>query len=322
MSRRRLFAPLAAIGIGLACMVPGGLVGAQVPAPDVNVHLFTCTVTGTADSVVISDSATPPDTLRDCAAGWTASPTSILIDGQGPYGYTSTDAYFLVAEDGTHTAEVSGMSDPFTFSTAGEPVDLYAYYAVHEVPATEEPTLTPTSAAGPTETVEPTQTPVVSPTVAPTETVAPTAPVSGGVQIHVLDCQVATGATSWIGYMDDGADGFSGCSAADLNAREWGLRVDGARPDSFSGNVAVWTNLADGTHTATTGQGASFEFTVTDGVAELQAYYGPSNGSAPVTSLPNTGTGFGTETGVGIALAALTASAVAGTAGLALRRRR
>ncbi|MGB3329842.1 MAG: hypothetical protein WBA46_12855 [Thermomicrobiales bacterium] len=44
--------------------------------------------------------------------------------------------------------------------------------------------------------------------------------------------------------------------------------------------------------------------------------------AAAADQLPNTGTGSGSETGFGIALAAMAASAVAGTAGLAIRRRR
>lgn len=163
----------------------------------------------------------------------------------------------------------------------------------------------------------------------------PTPGTPGQVNIRIDQCNTATGAQSWIGI--GAPEGFSDCFAVKVTDKEWGLRIDGARPTSYSGNVATWSGLANGTHVATTNSGARYEFSIQDNELFLSAIFGPDGavsgavggGQAPAAtvtplpSLPNTGAGSegsgGSPMAVMVALAALVALTLA-AAGEAIRR--
>ncbi|MGN6484287.1 MAG: hypothetical protein ACTHMX_07785 [Thermomicrobiales bacterium] len=141
--------------------------------------------------------------------------------------------------------------------------------------------------------------------------ITPTPGTPGQVNIGIDQCHVATGPQSWIGI--GAPEGFSDCFAVTVADKEWGLRIDGTRPTSFSGNVATWSGLSNGAHVATTESGARYEFTVQDNELFLSAIFGP-NGAAsgggssiatvtPAPSLPNTG--VGAEAAGGTPVAAL-----------------
>ncbi|MGC4189882.1 MAG: hypothetical protein QM589_01430 [Thermomicrobiales bacterium] len=294
---------------------PGAIETGQENGATFTLSFGACSWMSSTRDIVFAPTLGSADSAFNCLAGpWPAEYVAFTLDGELPDssngGATSTWTNISAGPHSLDTSPRAPIQLHHDVTVDGD-TELWAtlYFTHMETRPDIPPTAAPTEAA--------TETP------APPATGTIEAPVpSGGVQIYLLDCQVATGDASWIGQMYDGAPDFSGCYPANIDAREWGLRVDEARPDSFSGNTAVWTNLADGAHTATTGRGASLVFSVTNGSATLQAYYGPADGSVSVTELPNTGAGVGSEAGFGVALAALAMSTAAGTAGLALRRRR
>lgn len=161
----------------------------------------------------------------------------------------------------------------------------------------------------------------------------PTPGTPGQVNIGIDQCNTATGAQSWIGI--GAPEGFSDCFAVNVTDKEWGLRIDGTRPTSYSGNVATWSGLANGTHVATTNSGARYEFTIQDNELFLSAIFGPygavdgtvtpvaTASTTPAPSLPNTGTGSTATSGspvAGVLLATLVAALTLAVAGGAIRR--
>lgn len=133
---------------------------------------------------------------------------------------------------------------------------------------------------------------VLMPAAIPT-VVAQSGPRFGTAEIHVMSCRVATGADSWIGEVSDTPVGFDQCFPADIASGEWGLRINGTRPEEFASNTATWFALDPGAHLITTGRGEELLFLMDGGTAEFVVYYGPQRVGTPqdppVTELPNTG---------------------------------
>lgn len=135
MVARCLASIVAAVTLILGLSVP---VLAQDGGAAVTIHLVTCKATGTANSIHISASDTPPDALRDCREGWSEETESLAIDGIAPNAISDTIAIWQFVEDGDHiaTAPIGGELE---FTVAGDPVELWAYYIQHEVPIDDEP---------------------------------------------------------------------------------------------------------------------------------------------------------------------------------------
>lgn len=171
MSSRRRFASLAvASALALALTVP---VAAQDTGSQVTVHLMTCTVTGSADSVSLSATSTPPVHDRDCVEGWSVgNPAYLTVDGAVADTLTETSSLWLDVADGDHELSAGGMGNGLAFTVAGEPVELWAFWDKHEIPddatVTPEATETPDVTPGATVTTEPTEE--TEPTTEATET--------------------------------------------------------------------------------------------------------------------------------------------------------
>lgn len=134
MFTRRLASAIAIVTLALGLSVPAL---AQDEGVSVTVHLATCTATGTAPSVMVSDSGTPPDTLRDCSAGWSENDIAMAIDGIAPDSMSSTTAEWSSVASGTHVITVD-LGGDVEFTVADAPVELWAYYVQHELPADDD----------------------------------------------------------------------------------------------------------------------------------------------------------------------------------------
>lgn len=356
--------------------------GATAP---VTIHLFTCDVTGSANSVALQASSTPPRVLRNCAEGAAGLEQILQIDGVGPDSFTANEAVWNAVSLGDHTAIASGMQGTVFFSLGEDGIELWAFLARHADPVPGTGTIVANlrtcDVAGTADSVSLSVTDAVPPVLTNCRkgwagsagflTVDGLAPdtydanvaiwydmpfgdytasaggmgdeilftlsgdtsyfwatwdkhvVPGGsVNVSVYACDSATGPQSWIGLASDVPDSFVGCAPANIDSREWGLRLDGSRPDFFQSNQATWLPY-NGTHVVTTSSGASYDVSVAGGNTELVAYFGPEGAVSgvadatvtpdasvtPAPSLPNTG--VGAETANGTPMAALLVASLA-----------
>ena len=226
-------------------------------------NLMTCDVAGTADSVTLLSTATPPDTLQNCREGWAGNTSYLTLDGAAPNYVSANTVVWYSVPYGDHFVSAGGM-DPrgdLIVTVDRNVVELWASWDKHVVPG-------------------------------------------GSVNVSVYACDSVTGPQSWIGPAGVTPDGLAGCVPANIDSREWGLRLDGSRPDFFQANQATWLPY-NGTHVVSTSSGASYEVTVAGGNTELVAYFGPDGAASggvdgtlppgatvtPLPSLPNTGAG-------------------------------
>jgi|GEM_PF-6706590 len=228
-------------------------------------NLITCDVVGTADSVTLLTTSTPPDALHNCRDGWEGSADFLTLDGAAPDSLSATTAIWNDVPYGDHFVS-AGSLDPrgdLVITLDSGVAHVWASWDRHMAPGAT-------------------------------------------VRIYIAECAVAPAGESWIGGERQGPIDWTDCHSRNVDAREWGLRVDGRRPDAFADDWASW-NLANGTHVATTESGARYEFTIQDDQLTLAAWFGPngtpSGGAAPGATvtpaprLPNTGVGAGAASG-------------------------
>lgn len=236
-------------------------------------NVWTCNVTGGLPSLTIAEHANESGVGRNCVEG-SAGIDSITVDGVVGTVTGNQVIWNGLSGDAVISAPVAAVDGGNR--TIASDTTLYATFYVSD--------LTP-------------------------EAALPTG--HGTVRIAVQECLVATGVQSFIGSESDAPSGMDNCYSGRIDAKEWGLRVDGNRPDSYANDIAIWTNLPNGTHVATTETGARYEFTIQDESVMLAAWFGPNGttsfggaaapttqtpvGAAAVTALPKTGAGSETS---------------------------
>lgn len=135
MIRHRRWSPLAAATLALTLalsVLAGQPVSAQGATGAVTIHLQTCNVTGTADTVLLGETSDVPRYLRNCVDGGAGVASVLQIDGQGPDSVTETEAVWNALPVGDHTAVATGMQGTVSFTLDEGGAELWATWARHE----------------------------------------------------------------------------------------------------------------------------------------------------------------------------------------------
>lgn len=211
---RRTGSLAAILACVLAMMWSGGRPAiAQAETAPVTIHLQTCDVTGSADSVLIQESSETPSVLRNCVPGWLGDASSLQIDGNAPDAVTETEATWDAVPIGAHFVIAPGLSAETDISVASGGVELWAFWAKHADPV----------------------------------------PGTGTVIANLMVCDVAGTADSvTLMATNTPPDTLTNCREGWPGADQV-LTLDGEAPEAISDNVAVWYDVPYGDHFASAG---------------------------------------------------------------------